>query len=87
MDEMTTLAELELAIIHLKRAEELARFYHRTPETISKISLLKRAAINVQSEISSRASVPVSKAEARPETAIEGEDPSSPVNPSPESQR
>jgi hypothetical protein len=47
----TSPAELELAIVHLLRAKELAQFYNHSAETIQRLDLLKRAAANLRAQM------------------------------------
>lgn len=47
----TTRAELELAAVYLKRAEEMATFYHQDPELIALIGKLKRGVQHVQKQL------------------------------------
>jgi hypothetical protein len=47
----TTMAELELALTHLLRAAELARFFQHSPEVVQRIDVLKRATAKVRKEL------------------------------------
>lgn len=54
----TCRAELELAVIHLQRAEELARFFSRPQEEIELIGKLKRGTVHVQQKLADKISGP-----------------------------
>lgn len=53
---MTTSVELEYALTHLQRAEELARFYQHPEEIVKLIGMLKRGTEKVKKQISARVS-------------------------------
>jgi hypothetical protein len=54
---VTTLAELELAAVHLLRARELASFYGWPEEVIKQIDLLKRGVARTKEQMANEQSM------------------------------